>query len=344
MKDGYDMKRRLLACLLVFSMLFVGCNDDDKTEKVKRHSKEVSYGDESFLSLGKLAVAQNLNKNEKYDKAIEILEDYVKEHPYVMDAWIELSKAYIGKGDYTGIKMFNEWDTKFKKHFSEEDLGKLNKYLSLAKMKINDKKIVDDEPDVPDDVPTTQSQKVIVINSYNDEFKEMFLNYYLKDHPLPAGYTYEFNIAKTSDGYYEMLKSDFAAQGDSDARIDLFVAEPYCMEDLLNSDMTKDLYSIGLRQEDFQNQFPYTKQLGTSDDGKFKASAWNAAPGAFVYNKRIAKEIFGTDAPDQIAKLISSPTNFDIAVQRSAKAESTKCLPQMTKCFKYIPAARKLRG
>lgn len=57
-------------------------------------------------------------------------------------------------------------------------------------------------------------------------------------------------------------------------------------------------------------QYQYTKDI-VSDDGKLKGTTWQATPGLFAYRRSIAKQVLGTDDPDEVQKKLGTWSDFD---------------------------------
>jgi len=140
----------------------------------------------------------------------------------------------------------------------------------------------------------TDKNKHLVIYAWNEEFKGMFEKYYLKDHPLPDGYDYEFVINPSADNVYQnkldeaILNQDKA---EDNKKIDLFLIEADYALKYVNSSSTLDVKSIGITDDDLKNQYDYTKQIATDSKGVLKGVSWQATPGLFVYRRSIAKTV-----------------------------------------------------
>lgn len=139
---------------------------------------------------------------------------------------------------------------------------------------------------------------------------------------LPDGVE-EIRIIVDMDSY---LNEDLGSyinsrvQAASDDPIDIFLTEPDYMYPHINSDMTLPLSSVGFSEEDTADMFPYTVALGTGEDGTLKAVSWQAEPGAFLYRRDIALEVFGEDSPEAVSKLISEDYDYENASEMLKEA------------------------
>ena len=163
------------------------------------------------------------------------------------------------------------------------------------------------------------ADKNLVIYVWNEEFKGMFEKYYLKDHPLPTGYTYEFVINPNQNNVYQnKLDEALLAQGTAAVgkKIDIFLVEADYALKYVDSDYTKDVKTLGFTTADLANQYKYTQAIATDSKGILKGLSWQATPGLFAYRRSIAKTVFGTDDPAAIQALLSDWDKFDAAAAK----------------------------
>ena len=169
---------------------------------------------------------------------------------------------------------------------------------------------------------------VINLWSFTDEIPGM-VDKYLADHP-DFGYTVNTTIIATTDGAYQPALDQALAAGGADAP-DIYAAEAafvlkYTQGDAcdyaaayedLGIDVANELKAADIAQ--------YTVDIGTRpSDGKLVGLGYQATGGAFIYRRSIAKDVFGTDDPAEIAKVIGSGSGswdafFDAAAQLKAK-------------------------
>lgn len=69
-------------------------------------------------------------------------------------------------------------------------------------------------------------------------------------------------------------------------------------------DLSKKEYKV---DEITKNMIPYTVDIGKDDNGHIRALTYQATPGAVGYKRALAKQYFGTDDPDKISEMMSSP-------------------------------------
>lgn len=86
--------------------------------------------------------------------------------------------------------------------------------------------------------------------------------------------------------------------------VDVFVGEPQMLPNFYEAGFCADLSSLD--SEVKSRLVDYTYQAGCDEDGVLRAISYQACPGSVVYRRDLAKEVFGTDDPDEMAKHFSS--------------------------------------
>ncbi len=85
---------------------------------------------------------------------------------------------------------------------------------------------------------------------------------------------------------------------------DIIVAEPQMLESFYEAGFFVDLDEFGA--QDYADQIvDYVWQAGQSSDGVQRAISYQITPAGMYYRRDIALEVFGTDDPDEIAKLFA---------------------------------------
>lgn len=97
-----------------------------------------------------------------------------------------------------------------------------------------------------------------------------------------------------------------------DARIDLFVAGDGMRGMLADeyADHFIPVSKLGIKTGELRKMFPYTLDAVRNGDGEVMALAWQAAPGALMYNRQIAADILGTDDPAEVGEMVSDWESF----------------------------------
>lgn len=168
---------------------------------------------------------------------------------------------------------------------------------------------------MPVTVPTAAAKTVIRVMSFTDEVPGM-VNKYMETHPDAAEkFDIKVTIVSTTDGKYQPAL-DRALEAGGEEAPDIYCAEAafalkYCQGNgagyaAAYEDLGLDV-SSALEAADIA---PYTVEVGTRpSDGKIVGLGYQSTGGAFIYRRSIAQEVFGTDDPEEIAKVIGAGTN-----------------------------------
>jgi len=159
------------------------------------------------------------------------------------------------------------------------------------------------------------SENTVVIYTFNEEFKNLFDDYYVPTHDM--NFEVEFVLTPSYDNeYINTLDSALINQSSNEMKLDIFIAEPDYVNKYINSPYVKNLTELGLTGRDLSRQFPYVLEMATSEDGEIKAAAWNAEPGAFIYRRSVAQSCLGTDDPAEVEKMISDWDKFEQTAEK----------------------------
>ncbi len=157
----------------------------------------------------------------------------------------------------------------------------------------------------------------------------------------------KINLTVTSDIQLNYQNKLAAAHRAGTGLPDLFALESYFIKRFINVDglcenLNSENYNVS---EITNNMYPYTLEMAKDDSGKLKGLSWYACPGGIGYKRDIAKKYLGTDDPDKISNMLSSPENIINTSKRlyNASKGTAKLLPgpeelfQIYKCAKSQP-------
>ena len=172
----------------------------------------------------------------------------------------------------------------------------------------------------PEEERRRSEGKVLNIYCWDESLEDLFLQYYpgyedVGDRVGKIGdTTVNWVIPEDGKKYMDLLAERLltAEYLDKDDRVDLYLAPEEDLAIYVNSDYSLDVREkLGLTDEELEDQFPFTQQMATTDDGVLKAVAWQASPGVFIYRRSIAKQVFGTDNPDAVQKELEDWKSFN---------------------------------
>ena len=170
---------------------------------------------------------------------------------------------------------------------------------------------------------------VLNIYCWNTEFEERMTDYYpgYEDHGDGTGTIGNTKVVWTINendnlNYQNALDEALLLNMDAsaDQKVDLFLMEADYILKYVDSDYTLDVINdLGVSESELADQYPYTKAIATSQDGKLKGSSWQATPGLFAYRRSIARDVLGTDDPDEVQKALSDWEHFENTAAKAAK-------------------------
>lgn len=160
--------------------------------------------------------------------------------------------------------------------------------------------------------------KKLVIWSFTDEltdatekFKEMY------------GAEVELSITPTEDypnTIKPVLESGVGAP-------DVYVAEAAFVKEFVNNGFWENLSAAPYNVEDMKADYTgYVFETGRDYDGNIRALSWQMTPGGIFYRRSVAKEVFGTDEPAEISKLLGSMDDL-FSTGRKLKDAGYKLFP-----------------
>ncbi len=164
---------------------------------------------------------------------------------------------------------------------------------------------------------------------WNDEFQSRFNDYYpeVKEvaedkstTTLNDGTVVKWTInPNEGNNYQDKLDEALLAQADADAdsKIDIFLVEADYALKYVNSEATMSVADLGLTDEDMAEQYQYTKDIVTDGDGVLKGTTWQATPGLFAYRRSIAKDVLGTDDPEEVQAALADWDKFNEVAEKA---------------------------
>lgn len=166
---------------------------------------------------------------------------------------------------------------------------------------------------------SAEEGKVINIYSWNDEFRERVEAVYpeVKETSsdgtvttLNDGTEIHWIINPNEDGVYQQkLDEALLRQADAaaDEKVDIFLSETDYVAKYTDAEANAamPLSDLGIDPDkDLGDQYSFTKVTTSDTNGVQRGSTWQCCPGLLVYRRDIAKEVFGTDEPEEVAKKV----------------------------------------
>ena len=167
--------------------------------------------------------------------------------------------------------------------------------------------------------PAEDTGKVLNISAWNEEFKSRLTDHY-PGYEVVDGTTGKIGdvtvnwlITPNEENAYQnrldelLLAQESAADDD---KVDLFLVEADYAVKYTDTDYTMPIKDLGITDEDLKDQYSYTQAVVTDSNGVLKGSSWQGCPGVMIYNREIAKEVFGSDEPADVQAKFSDWDKF----------------------------------
>ncbi|MCH4014685.1 MAG: hypothetical protein LKE64_10240 [Solobacterium sp.] len=189
---------------------------------------------------------------------------------------------------------------------------------------------------------SSEEGKVLNIQAWNEEFKSRMEDHYpgykkVDDTTGKIGdVTVKWTITPSDDNAYQnnldsVLPNN--ADADADDKVDIFLMEADYALKYVNSDVTMSLKDLGITDDDLSDQFDYTKDIVKDEDGNIKGSSWQACSAGLIYNRQAAKDILGTDDPDEVQKAVADWDTFN-ATAAKAKEKGYKIVSTVNDTYR----------
>ena len=120
-------------------------------------------------------------------------------------------------------------------------------------------------------------------------------------------------VAEDQDSYMDKLAEYLLRANDlsADERVDLFVASEDDLSIYVSGTYAQDVKgTLGLTDAELDDQYPFTQQMATDEDGILKAVSYKATPGVFIYRRSIARQVLGSDDPAVVQQAVAGWDEF----------------------------------
>lgn len=160
--------------------------------------------------------------------------------------------------------------------------------------------------------------EVLNIYCWNDEFRNCMIENYpgYRENKDGTGRIGDVKVnwimESGYDAYQDKLDTalDWQNYKDNDKRVDIFLVEADYAPKYTNAEgVCVSMKELGLTRY-MSDQYRYTKDVVTDDKGRVNGASPVASPGLYVYRRSAAREVFGTDDPDEIQKYFSDWDKF----------------------------------
>ncbi len=168
---------------------------------------------------------------------------------------------------------------------------------------------------------TSDEGTVLNVQCWNDEFINRVADHYpgyekIDDTTGKIGdVTVKFTITPSTDNAYQNnLDTVLPANADAaaDDKVDIFLVEAdYALKYVAaDAGVAMSLADLGITDADLSKQYQYTKDVVTDENGVIRGSSWQACSAGLIYNREIAKAVFGTDEPAEVQEYVKDWDTF----------------------------------
>ena len=181
--------------------------------------------------------------------------------------------------------------------------------------------------ETPAPAPSGSTEKTVLnVWSFTEEVPGMIAKYLELNPDFAEKYEIKTTVIATTDGAYQPAL-DQALAGGGEGAPDLFTAEAAFVLKYSQGDGSQFAASYKDLGIDVDNKIKdadiaqYTVDIGTNGNGDVVALGYQATGGAFIYRRSIAKDVWGTEDPAEVGKIVGPGWDkfFDAAADLKAK-------------------------
>ncbi|WP_026507074.1 ABC transporter substrate-binding protein [Butyrivibrio sp. MC2013] len=171
--------------------------------------------------------------------------------------------------------------------------------------------------------------KVLNIYCWNEEFKSRITDHYADYEEVDATHgkigdvSVVWNITPSDDNAYQNnLDATLQKQSEAaaDDKVDIFLVEADYALKYVDTDYTVPVADLGITAGDVADQYQYTKDVVTDSNGNLKGLSWQGTPGVLFYNREAAREVLGTDDPDEVQQYVKDWDTFNQTAEKMVDA------------------------
>lgn len=120
------------------------------------------------------------------------------------------------------------------------------------------------------------------------------------------------------DGYLNLLKDD-------SVDLDLIICDTDWVRNYVsNGDYCMDLSELGITKDDYKDAYSYTIGVGTGDDGVLRGASFQATPGGWFYNTKLAEQYLGIKSTDEMQAAVKDWDAFNATAKKLNEASEGK--------------------
>lgn len=165
---------------------------------------------------------------------------------------------------------------------------------------------------------TIAEPEKIYIYSYNEDIKEELSSVLEEGSELSELIEY---VILPEENYGETV-SQLIENGEAEKYPAIVVSKLESVSTFVNSNKIVGIDELGITGQDCSQMYEFTKLA--DGEGKVKGISGSIKPGAFIYRKTLAKELFGTDDAKEIQSFVQDWRTFEDTARFIHKATEKK--------------------
>lgn len=176
-------------------------------------------------------------------------------------------------------------------------------------------------------INNNKEKQVINVWTFTDEVQTLVQTYF-QAHP-DLDYELNFKILSYNDGSYQKALDEALKNPDKNSpdiyAVELSFAQKYTKGAMQDYAMPYSDLGFNIKSLANKNRIPkYTLDIGSNTKNEVNALCYQTSGGVFIYRRSIAKEVFGTDDPAKINKIIGASTgSWDNFLKAAEKLEKS---------------------
>ncbi len=127
---------------------------------------------------------------------------------------------------------------------------------------------------------------------------------------------------ETGEAYLKSLDLSLIAGPDPDEVTDLYLVDSADVQKYLDRDVRAALAlhgEVGIRSRDLRAQYDCTRILGSGSDHVQRAVSYEVSPGVFMYSRKAAMDVLGSDDPSIVGEQLADWNKFDAVAAKAAE-------------------------
>lgn len=151
-----------------------------------------------------------------------------------------------------------------------------------------------------------------------NEDVQLLVDFYCEETGFDKSKINWVKIGESGGDAKEMYMDYLKGTGDAD----ILFCDAGWAQKYMNSEYTIPMSQLGITKEQYPDAYQYTLQLGTNNKGEFTAPTFQATPGLWVYNAKLAKQYLNVNTPEEMQEKVKDWAAFEATAEELKNATS----------------------